>query len=265
MRTRPPTRADAAGDGRRLPAGCARRPRRRGDGPLRLARPRRRDRRRGGARRSSARPPRSDPGSGPAATRSGTRCSPSSPISTGSPSGRMLDLTAVAARLLERAGVARSRRPACARAATPSSSTPTAATARAPAARPAWPGCDGDGRARHRSRPGADPRATSSGSASRRARTSRSSPRPSTSGPRTWGRWREAGVELVGENRLQDLEAKRERWGEALHLGLHRQPAEPQGQADPAAGPPDPLGRHRLGAGAARRARGRRTPRCWSR
>ena len=26
----------------------------------------------------------------------------------------------------------------------------------------------------------------------------------------------EAGVTLVGENRLQDLEAKRERWGEAF-------------------------------------------------
>ena len=40
----------------------------------------------------------------------------------------------------------------------------------------------------------------------------------------------EAGVTLVGENRLQDLEAKHERWGDAVHLGLHRQPAEPQGQ-----------------------------------
>ena len=28
----------------------------------------------------------------------------------------------------------------------------------------------------------------------------------------------EAGVTLVGENRLQDLEAKRERWGEAFAL-----------------------------------------------
>ena len=68
----------------------------------------------------------------------------------------------------------------------------------------------------------------------------------------------EAGVELVGENRLQDLEAKRERYGDALRLGLHRQPPEPQGQADPAAGAADPLGRDRLGARAARAPR--RTP-----
>ena len=68
----------------------------------------------------------------------------------------------------------------------------------------------------------------------------------------------EAGVTLVGENRQQDLAAKHERWGERLHLGLHRQPAEPQGQADPAAGAAGPLGRHRLGAGPARQARHRR-------
>ena len=55
----------------------------------------------------------------------------------------------------------------------------------------------------------------------------------------------EAGVELVGENRLDDLEAKHERWGDALHVGLHRQPAEPQGPRRPAARPPDPLGRTR--------------------
>ena len=58
----------------------------------------------------------------------------------------------------------------------------------------------------------------------------------------------EAGVTLVGENRQQDLAAKHERWGDAFELGLHRQPAEPQGQAGAAALPADPLGRHRLGA-----------------
>ena len=36
--------------------------------------------------------------------------------------------------------------------------------------------------------------------------------------------------------------------GRCLRVGLHRQPAEPQGQAGAAALPPDPLGRDRLGA-----------------
>ena len=50
-----------------------------GDAALRLARARRRDRRRAAPRRSAPPPPRSAPGSGPAATRSATRCSPPSP------------------------------------------------------------------------------------------------------------------------------------------------------------------------------------------
>ena len=49
-----------------------------------------------------------------------------------------------------------------------------------------------------------------------RARASRSSPRPSTSRSRRWGRSPRRGSTLVGENRLQDLEAKRERWGDAF-------------------------------------------------
>ena len=57
---------------------------------------------------------------------------------------------------------------------------------------------------------------TSSGSASAAGPRSRSSPRPSTSPPRRWGRSPRPGVELVGENRLQDLEAKRERYGDAF-------------------------------------------------
>ena len=44
----------------------------------------------------------------------------------------------------------------------------------------------------------------------------------------------------------------------SLHLGLHRQHPEPQAAADPAAGAADPLGRHRLGARAARPPRDRR-------
>ena len=43
--------------------------------------------------------------------------------------------------------------------------------------------------------------------------------------------------------------------GRRLRVGLHRQPAEPQGQAGAAALPPRPLGRHRLGAARARQAR----------
>ena len=41
----------------------------------------------------------------------------------------------------------------------------------------------------------------------------------------------EAGVELVGENRLQELEAKQRALGRRVRVGLHRQPAEPQGEA----------------------------------
>ena len=41
----------------------------------------------------------------------------------------------------------------------------------------------------------------------------------------------EAGVPLVGENRHQDLEAKQRALGRRLRVGLHRQPAEPQGEA----------------------------------
>ena len=69
----------------------------------------------------------------------------------------------------------------------------------------------------------------------------------------------EAGVTLVGENRLQDLEAKQRALGRRLRLGLHRQPPEPQGEADPAARAADPLGGHRLGARPARAPRRRPT------
>ena len=93
---------------------------------------------------------------------------------------------------------------------------------------------------------------TSSACASAAGQGSRSWRRPSTCSPRRWSALAEAGIELVGENRLQDLEAKRELLRRSLRLGLHRQPPEPQAEADPAAGAPDPLGRDRLGARAAR-------------
>ena len=57
----------------------------------------------------------------------------------------------------------------------------------------------------------------------------------------------EAGIELVGENTAQDLAAKQERWGDALHVRLHRPPPEPQDQGRAAARAPDPLGRERVG------------------
>ena len=40
----------------------------------------------------------------------------------------------------------------------------------------------------------------------------------------------EAGVEVVGENRAQDLEAKHARLRRRVPLALHRPPAEPQGE-----------------------------------
>ena len=53
--------------------------------------------------------------------------------------------------------------------------------------------------------------------------------------------------------------------GRRLLLGLHRQPAEPQGQAPAAALPADPLGRHRLGARELGQSRRSRAPRSLSR
>ena len=62
----------------------------------------------------------------------------------------------------------------------------------------------------------------------------------------------EAGVELVGENRLQDLEAKRELYGDRFAWDFIGNLQSRKVQADPAPGAADPLGRHRLGARAAR-------------
>ena len=46
---------------------------------------------------------------------------------------------------------------------------------------------------------------------------------------RTWRALAEAGIEVVGENRAQDLAAKHARPRRRLPLALHRPPAEPQG------------------------------------
>ena len=71
----------------------------------------------------------------------------------------------------------------------------------------------------------------------------------------------EAGIELVGENRAQDLEAKVAAYGRALHLGLHRPAAEPQGARDRPARPPHPLGGQRERAARARASRRARAAR----
>ena len=119
-----------------------------------------------------------------------------------------------------RPGSSGSRSPASARAASRSCSSPTAATAAGPAARRASSGLEGATEVA-----GADPRARP-GARSRanlervrepgRGRGSRSSPRPSTCRSRRWARWPRPGSTLVGENRQQDLAAKRERWGDAF-------------------------------------------------
>ena len=145
--------------------------------------------------------------------RGGPRCVRAA-SATGSPTGRHARPArgrAAAARRGRRR--ARSSPPTSARAASPSSSSPTGATRGAPAARAGWPGS-----MRCLSRSATSTRrrcaATSSACASAAGRRSRSSRRPSTWTPRSSAALAEAGVELVGENRLQDLEAKRELYGD---------------------------------------------------
>ena len=67
----------------------------------------------------------------------------------------------------------------------------------------------------------------------------------------------EAGIDLVGENRLQDLEEKQEREQRAFRVALHRRPAEPQSGEGCRAGHPDPLTRERIGAQPSRKRAGR--------
>ena len=97
---------------------------------------------------------------------------------------------------------------------------------------------------RARARRGADVEIVVGGQVRRARRTSACSPRPaSRSSARTARRTSQAKVAA---------------YGDAFTLGLHRPPAEPQGQGRRAARAADPLGRHGLRARAARPPRARR-------
>ena len=133
-----------------------------------------------------------------------------------------------------------------------------------PAARPGSSGSRPDGRADPRHRPGpgrGEPRA---------------GPRRDRGGVEIlvaakyvpleeMGALAEAGVALVGENRLQELEAKRERWGDAFEWdfigNLQSRKVKPAAAALPA----DPLGRHRIRPSSSSAATAAPTPRSWSR
>ena len=65
----------------------------------------------------------------------------------------------------------------------------------------------------------------------------------------------EAGVEVVGENRAQDLEHKHARYGDAVPLALHRAPAVEQGEGRERALRARALARLRLGRAPPRRFR----------
>ncbi len=55
------------------------------------------------------------------------------------------------------------------------------------------------------------------------------SPRRSTSPPRTWASSLQAGIETVGENRVQDMVRKHELHGGTVPVALHRRAAVEQG------------------------------------
>ena len=65
----------------------------------------------------------------------------------------------------------------------------------------------------------------------------------------------DAGVEVVGENRAQDLEAKHDALRRRVPLALHRPPAEPEGEDRQRALRALPLARLRVGGAQARRSR----------
>ena len=140
---------------------------------------------------------------------------------TGAMRGRNLDLKAVAAARLRAAGVLRSTTRACARCATRASS-PTAATGGRQGARGGlrgWasrgPRADRRGRV---ARAGRDPGEVEMLAATKYVALEE------------LGVLAEAGLTLVGENRAQDLRRRRRRRARRLHVGLHRPPAEPQGE-----------------------------------
>ena len=248
---------------RRLPAGRARRRGRPGDAALRLARARGGHRRRPAPRRS-ARRPRDRPRHRALLLRGrATRCSPRSRRSGPAiADGRMLDLKEVARRLLERAGVSvvedagvctplQPRRLLLAPRRRPRDRPPGRHRPRE------WP--EWSSRFATSIRPGSPPTSPRCGRRSR--------PAPRSSSPASTSRCEEMGVPRRGRGRARRREPPRRPRGEAralgraLHVGLHRQRAEPQGPRHPAARPPDPFGPLRERPEAARQARRRRAPR----
>ena len=148
-----------------------------------------------------------------------------------------------------------SRSAASARAVSPSSSSRTGATTAAPAARPAWSGA-----ARRR----ADVPGLIHGLEPEKIAANLERARE-LAGPgveilaackyvplEEMGALAEAGVSPGRREPPAGPRRQARALGRCLRVGLHRQPAEPQGQAAAAALPPDPLGRQRVGAGAAR-------------
>ena len=208
----------------------------------------RRDRRRRGRRGRRRRRRRSAPGSGPAATRSARRCSPRSPRSaTGladGPHARPAGGRPAPARAGRRRP--RSRTPGSAPAANPTCSSPTAASG--PETGPAG-GDRLDGRCGLMVEPfrDIDPGAGRAPTSPRSGRSCRH--RIEILVACKYVPLEEMGRSGRGRGRAGRREPPRRPRGKAralgrlVRLGLHRQPAEPQGQGRPAARAADPLGR----------------------
>ena len=202
------------------------------------------------SRRSAPPRRRSARGSAAAAARSTSRSSSRfADLGDGIATGRMLDLEAVATRLLERAGRGRDRGGRAVHELQAGAVLHRRDRGRA--------GHQGNGfiwiaDAKARFVTSTRPRCAPTSSGSRALRPGSRSWRRRCTSCRRDGRLAEAGVELVGENRLQDLEAS----GRATptHSPGRGSSAASRalGEADPAAGSLDPFGRHRLGARAAR-------------
>ena len=131
--------------------------------------------------------------------------------------------------------------------ASPSSSSRTAATTGARAGRASLPTSPEQLRER-----------TTSGSAPRSGPASPWSSATKYVVPEEMALLAEAGVEVVGENRLQDLAAKHERCGDRFQLALHRPPPVPQGERRLRPLRARPFARLALGREAPERAGARR-------
>ena len=107
-------------------------------------------------------------------------------------------------------------------------------------------------RAEPRANPRGDRASRRRAGARLRRRRARCWRRPSTSRSTTCRCSPRAGVELVGENRAQDLAGEGRRARRAVRVGLHRAAAEPPRARDRSARAPDPLGGERVGAAGAR-------------